>query len=531
MHIPDEQLAYAVRQFRSNLELAISLEQEITGHDQLHFETSRADDDGPDLPNDSYGLTGPIVQFQKLMDRWASLDPSAARTEILGWPTADHYIFARLRIWAAGNAVLTPSEAAQIFLALPDVVFWGSTHERDLLYGLRDRWAQLSADAKLALEDRLRTGSYPWNDEVRGGRDRAIAHDRLSRLYWLSSNGVVFDFDLAAENAKLRAAAPEWTTRAGDEAANSRAPVVFNVERDDSAEPLLETPLSEILTLAQEAGSFDFIDRVQREPFRGLSTRRPSRALGALTHAARQGKVPGWAWSEFLHADGRLTDTARMVGAIARRLERLPVNLLSEIAHPVTEWMEHIADRLYGNAGQNLEGLWNRIIEALTAQGNSQHRHQPDRSWADDALNAPVGKLVNLLMKDPTKNGLTLGAGYPRHWTARASQLLALPGDLRRQALVMISFQTVWLFAIDPAWTEQQLLPCSNDLGEEDGDAFWDGVLWAARIPSRDLFLKLKSGLIARAVQRRPQRRQDTILAGLLLADGVETQTIKNRLG
>jgi hypothetical protein len=236
LHIPDEQLAYAVSQFRGNLELAISLEQEITGHDQLHFETSRADDDGPDLPNDSYGLTGPIVQFQKLMDRWAALDPSAARNEIMGWPTADHYIFARLRIWAAGNAVLTRSEAAEIILALPDVVFWGSTHERDLLYGLRDRWAELSADAKLALEDRLRTGSYPWNDDVRGGRDRAIAHGRLSRLFWLSSHGVAFDFDLAAENARLRAAAPEWTTRAGDEAADSRAPVVFNVERDDSAE-------------------------------------------------------------------------------------------------------------------------------------------------------------------------------------------------------------------------------------------------------------------------------------------------------
>ena len=232
------------------------------------------------------------------MDRWAALDPSAARTEIVGWSTTDHYIFARLRIWAAGSTVLEVAEAAQIFLTLPDVVFWGSIHERDLLYALRDRWAELSADAKLALEHRLRAGCYPWNEEVRGGRDRAIAHDRLSRLYWRSSYGVAFDFDLAAENAKLRAVAPEWTTQAGDEAANSRAPVVFGVKTDDSAEPLLETPISEILALAEEAGSFDFIDRMQREPFRGLSTRRPSLCvLGALTHAARQGKAPRWAWS------------------------------------------------------------------------------------------------------------------------------------------------------------------------------------------------------------------------------------------
>ena len=36
----------------------------------------------------------------------------------------------------------------------------------------------------------------------------------------------------------------------------------------------------------------------------------------------------------------------QVMGAIARRLERLPVNLLGEIAYPVTEWMERIADRI-----------------------------------------------------------------------------------------------------------------------------------------------------------------------------------------
>jgi hypothetical protein len=136
-----------------------------------------------------------------------------------------------------------------------------------------------------------------------------------------------------------------------------------------------------------------------------------------------------------------------------------------------------------------------------------------------DALNAPVGKLVDLLLKDPAKNNLEAGAGYPAHWTARIDQLLALPGDLRRQALVMISFQLAWLFAIDPTWTELQILLCADDRGD-DGDAFWEGVFWSARTPSRELFLRLKSGLTVRATQPhlRSGHHSNNVIAGFLLA-------------
>ena len=162
---PDDQLRYTVQQFRANLELAISLEAEVTGTDRLHFETTRADD-GAALP----GLTGPIIMMQNLMARLAAVDPAAARTEVAGWPRDDEQIFARLRIWAAGQKLLSPREAAEIFLGLPDIVFWGTLHERDLLYALRDRWGDLCEEDRTAMEHRLRTSSYPWSMRCRAGR-------------------------------------------------------------------------------------------------------------------------------------------------------------------------------------------------------------------------------------------------------------------------------------------------------------------------------------------------------------------------
>jgi len=515
MQIPDEQVPYAVNLFRQNLELAISLEREIAGNDYLHFETSRANDGQPELNDDSHGLTGPIIYFQKLMQRWAKLDQTSARAEVFAWSTVDQHVFARLRIWAASRQLLTPAEAADIFLGLPDIVFWGSQHKRDLLYSLRDRWNELSQEARLALEHRLRTGAYPWRADVQGGVERAIAHDRLGRLHWLSRHGIAFSFDLEAEMAALKAAAPEWITRWGDEAADSRAPVVRSIATDERADPLLEVPIPQILAEAQSIGQFDFFEGVQREPFRGLASRRPARALGALTHVGRQGEAPRQAWSDFLHAKGRSTDSLRMIRTIAARVERLPIERLRDIAYPVTEWMVGIADRLYGDAAEALPRLWDRLIEAL-ASSDHDRRHHTNRSWAEDALNAPVGKLVDLLMKDPAKNNLNPGGGFPAHWTARIDQLLRLPDNWRRQALVMMTPRLAWLFSVDPAWSERQILPCANDPGD-DGAAFWEGLFWTGQM-NRALFVRLKSGLAGQARQPHLPRGHKDVIASLLLA-------------
>jgi hypothetical protein len=204
-----------------------------------------------------------------------------------------------------------------------------------------------------------------------------------------------------------------------------------------------------------------------------------------------------------------------MVRAIAARLRSLPPASFRGIAYPVSEWMEAMADRLYGDALNELPTLWETMMTALRLPEVEQ-RHRAHRSWATDALNAPVGKLFNLLMKDPAKNGLEAGAGFPRHWTGRLDDLLALPGDMRRHALVMLGFQLDWLCTIDPVWTEQQLLPHVGDDGP-DGDALWDGMLWAARVPSTPLYLALKEALLARATKAQ-RRNEKTIVAGFFLA-------------
>jgi hypothetical protein len=81
----------------------------------------------------------------------------------------------------------------------------------------------------------------------------------------------------------------------------------------------------------------------------------------------------------------------------------------------------------------------------------------------------------------------------------------------------MISYRLNWLYAVDPAWTERQLLPSAGS-DQTDGDAFWDGIMWSARAPNRVLFVHIAPGLIERTRQPRARRHHGTVLAGFLLA-------------
>ncbi|MGV1793560.1 SIR2 family protein [Rhizobium sp. A37_96] len=513
--IPEMQLAYAVTRFRDNLALARSMEAEISGADHIYMQTTRADDGEPAIAYDSYGITGPIAQFQGLMARLAATAPALARAEIAAWPVDDHYIFGRLRIWAAGSQATSPTESADILLGFPDDVFWGSTHQRDLLYAIRDRWSEYAAEERARIEARLLTTSYPWTEKTRGGKTRAEAHYRLDRLQWLNDQGVTFSFNFDAEKTALRLLAPDWTEQSAMHAADSNAPVVRSVEVDINPGTLDDVPVSEILDRAGLASMPDFFDLEEHRPFTGLAEVRPVRALAALSDAARKGNVPASFWSAFLYVEQRKTDRPRLVRAIARRLVSLSPEGLSTIAYPVTEWLRVLGERVFIDLPPLIDCLWGPLMAALPLRDDNRPR-KVDTSWANDALNAPVGKLVEVLLGDPAVRNPAPEQGFPAAWTDKLMQLLGLPGDMRRHALVMLGYRVNWLFAIDPAWTEQHLLGVADDMGD-DGDALWDGILWAARAPSRALYERVKPALLARAMSPTRRRAEANVVAGFVL--------------
>lgn len=513
LDIPDELVGYAARLFRSNLELSEALEHEC-GHNQLYITTTYLDNDGGGRPSDAYGLAGPILYLQRLMEQFARVDPDGAKAEIHYWQSNESRIFARLRLWSAASDLSTGTEAANILMKLPDDTFWHSQDRPDVLHAIVFSWPKLDESERHKIELRLLTTSFPWLGDIKDPQGYS-AYRRLEYLHALSAAGIGFSFDLAATTEELCKFSPDWLPGAAEDAMASNAPKVQSVIENTDCVPLLDIPVSRILAVATEIAGHHPLSRWGSASFKGLSEKKPARALSALRYAAGQGSIPDWAWQNFLWCPQRESDSQRVARAIGHILCGLEPTKLASISYSVANWMGLLKARLYGGLAEMLDPLWNAILSALRGELPDEATQSSD-GWASAALNSPVGRLVEVLLADPSLPNPADGTGLPDAWKQRAEQLLALPGDLRCQALVMLSHHFVYLYATDPQWVEAQLVPFANS-GTEAADALWEGLLWGARIPRPDLFRQLKSSLLDQVRGHPQEGRRAENIAGFLL--------------
>ena len=296
------------------------------------------------------------------------------------------------------------------------------------------------------------------------------------------------------------------------------------VRTDSDYSALLTVPLADVLNKAAEHSGRTYGMFVERNPFAGLVSQRPIRAFAALTITAKRNEYPAWAWRTFLHREARKSDKPRFSALIAERISRLPPSTLAEIMSPVSEWLLTSIAALLQKFPTSFEHVWMKVISVLRsnpdcAKSSGYHRNnEPD--WAAEALNFPVGKLAEALMKAPQKDGLEIGKGFPLPWLRRVDELLSLEENLRRHALVMFAFNLNWFFAIDPGWTQKQIIAVLDEEGN-DQNAIWAGFFWASTIPNLSLYTALKPRLL-RLATRQPmlQHNHIEVLAALLLSVG-----------
>jgi hypothetical protein len=524
VQLPDEYVTSAVREFRKNLEHAVSLETEL-GRDGSHNLCPIEPD--LDIEGESseraYGISRTVLFYVSLFKTLVDKDPRAAKQEYLAWRIDDETVFARLRIWVCGDPrLLSGIEAGHLMCGLHDRVFWDSYHQRDLLLGLAKCWPDFSPAVRAQLGRKLLDGPSP-----REGKEDAECTERrawasLDRIHWLKSRGCEFDFDINTESARLRALAPQWQPQYAEHAAASMEARGGAVETDPDHAALLAVPLADVLSRAAELSGRTHEWFVERNPFAGLASQRPVRAFAALTNAAKRNDYPEWAWRTFLNAEARKSDKPRFSALIAERLSRLPPSALAEIIYPTSEWLLISSAALLQKLPTTFEHVWAKVVSVLRSNPDcaksSSVRGNKEPDWAMEALNSPVGKFAQALMKDPQKEGVEVGRGFPLPWLKRVDELLSLEGDLRRHALVMFAFKLNWFFAIDPGWTQKQLISGLDEEGH-DQSALWAGFFRASCVPNYSLYMVLKPRLLRLATrQSMIGRNHAEVLAAILLA-------------
>ncbi len=415
---PDQYVAPVVRELRKNLEHAVALETEV-GRYRFHDVCPIEPD--PDMEGESAargrGLPSALLFYVHFFKRLVDVYPDMAKQECRAWRIDDDNLFARLRIWVCGDQRLfSGREAGKRICSLNDRVLWDGHHQRDLLLVLAKRWVDFSSDARTQIEQRLLKGPPRWDDEDETEYTRRSAFASLNRIHWLDAHGCRFGFDLDAESARLRKIAPEWKPSYAKKAAGSMEPWGGSVQTDTEYAPLLTVPLADLLSKAAEMSGRVQGMLLERNPFAGLASERPVRALAALTNSARRNVYPEWAWRTFLAAESRKTDKPMFTALITARIARLPAGVLAQFIDPVSFYLLISSNVLLKTFLKQFDQVWTAAITVLRDTpdyaASSIVRPSEGPEWVTEALNAPVGKLTQALLNDPQLEGMEPGKDY-----------------------------------------------------------------------------------------------------------------------
>lgn len=524
MHIPDEWLEMTVREFRKNLEYAVHLETELGGY-ALNMTAPIIPDNvaGDNIYERTHGLSGSVISVSQLFARLVNFDISAAKKEFDAWRAIDSTIFSLLIIWVAGERELVSAEMfGAIVNELSDDAFWSSHNQRDLLLVLAERWRDLPERTRKDIENRLIRGRNKWEGEDDIEYKEHKAWISLNRLYWLTSKGCEFTFDLDDEACKLQRLAPKWKPEYAAKSAEALVSRGGFVKTRTDYSALINEPLDRMLPKAVELSGIadDFL--VKNDPFAGLSAERPVLAFSALNNAAKRNEYPEWAWRTFLNAEARRSDKPKFSALIAERLSRYPNEAVTGILRPASNWLLDASQNLSSSFPQAFDKIIVKLINVLQLQplsGSSAIiRGDKEPDWPMEAINAPAGKIAQALFRHPKNNSLSAGGGVSPEWLTFVDDLLSLSGDLRRHALTIFSYNMNWFYSVASDWTEVNILAVLDRGDEQDRDAILSGFFWHAMVPNQKLYMRLKANLLIVAKQNTTRRKYREVLAGIILA-------------
>lgn len=358
-----------------------------------------------------------------------------------------------------GRADLTTSERAEaIFSSMGDDTFWSYKHERDLLYAIRDRWAELSDAGRRSIEARLLASPVPYlKDHDPQEAEEMIAVHRLNAIHWFSVHGIAFGFDLTAEKARLPELAPIWREECAGETAQPNVHGPYSVVTDTDATSILDVPPDELLPI--EVPKRGFRDTVEHNPFTGYSAAKPEQAVQALRSAMRRNVDTAWfSWSTFFRSTSELETSAELDSEVVSLIVSLSPEDIAKLWYPLVEWFSHRAMKFEQRGHGEFDLIWDKVI-AVAGLHPSGYKQKPSRDWSFEALNSIVGRLVLALleMKLPPEQ-----KGVPTVWVSRLKKALELPGDHARHALHLIAAQSRWFHYHEPAWWDAHLLSPSS---------------------------------------------------------------------
>jgi len=444
-----------------------------------------------------------FMRFVRFFDRLVTEQPARAGAEVALWPREDEFFFDKLRIYALMKPDLfSGQQSAEGILALSDRAFWDNYLRRELLHTLRARWSDFPDHERRLIEARILRGPDQGDEEEPGEYARRKASSAATIFGWLLRNECDISQAVQDELPRLREANPNWRSSWDASADHDWEARGGSVKVNTDASKIIDAPLAEIASLAEQHSSHPFGEFTEYRPFDGLVKERPLRALSALSFQARKAHYPTRLWRSAL-SDWPDDTSDRLRWLFANRLIRLPPRVVFDLRYNIPRWFKTSFQKIDKTKYQTHLPLWDALVDyffVLGPEGNESSRGDASvggrplnrsRRTYDHSIASPVGELIDILFDALDSLKLPQAHGIPTDILERLERLFDAPGEGADYAVCETTLRLRWLFYLDPKWVIERIIPFL-DLEHPRSEPAWNGFLHTTELPRPELFALLK---------------------------------------
>jgi hypothetical protein len=478
--------------FQQLLRDALDLLREIGEADD------RSDRSHWDLPSISphwqnRGFRDWIALIELLRDAWLAtreIDPERATRIAQGWFALPYSTFKRLALFAASHDGCIAADQWVDWLVVDDSWWlWSVDTQRETMRLLVLQGAQLSSEARARVEAAILAGPprAMYRDDIEPERWQPLVDREVwVHLAKLQEGGSTLGDAALQRYSNLSAANPQWRLASNERDEFSHwmsgtGDPDYEESRDIDIAPHKRRDLVNWLKQSPPARR-PFYEDTWRETCRKhlLNTGY------ALWDLSLEGLWPTGHWRGALQAWSEKGRVARSWRLFAALVQTMPNEVLQEIAHAVTWWLEAVSKSIDQHEAILLD-LCRRIL-ALPHQDGADTDQPVAR-----AINHPVGHVTQALLnlwfrREPNDND-TLPTDVEPFFT----QLCDTGLEQFRHGRVLLASRLIALFRVDRPWTETHLLPLFDwTRHPAEAKAVWEGFLWSPRL-YRPLLIAFKA--------------------------------------
>ena len=434
----------------------------IAEHDQNRHALRTALDPLIDLVRDSYLVL-------------AAKSPAHADNLLRRWVLWGLPLFARLALHALTEDPKSDIRLAKkLLVTAPRRGVWNWELQREVLRFFRLAGARLPRSLRVDLVRAIHEDPKPKPRPVPPNYPEWIRYQRALRLHKLAVSGARLDKRSRTLAEALGAPEP-GVHEERNEFANWREGARWIGDEEFAPRDLRDGPAADIAAAISD-------NNLTTDEFRGLAGTEPQKAREALGQLGAEGRWPADFWQQLLWTTPRPPDEPDAdtgpYEEIARALADAPDELYEGIASAFADIVKGLASAYETDREPEIAVLWERAwkIPGKRAPADLTVAVEP----LDQALNDPAGKLADAALARLRKYQPKVGEGLPEPLRPYFDAIARDPGG--HFGRVMLATRLYYLFAIDPEWVQERLIPLLDPETSLEAPDLWYAYGWSRTI-------------------------------------------------